>query len=902
MLVLSAGTAHALGDYLTQFTARYGNTGTEAASCKLCHAASNSGSSFNRYGVDLDARGGGAATGDITDNLIAVETLNSDGVGGTNLAEIQGGTQPGWCVATTAGCNNNGVTTLPAGVVNLPLDPTVAGNQPPGLNPIGAKTVNEGQPLTFTATATDPNGNALTFSGGNLPTGATLTPAGAFSWTPSFTQGQTTPYSVTITVTDNGSPVASDFETFTITVGNVNRPPVLAPIGAKTGTEGVLLAFTATATDPDGNALTFSAGGLPTGATLTPAGAFSWTPATGQAGNFNVTVTVTDTGGLIVSEIVTITVGNVNRPPVLAPIGAKTGTEGQPLTFTATATDPDGNALTFSAGGLPTGATLTPAGAFSWTPTFAQAGTYNVTITVTDNGSPVASDFEALTITVGNVNRPPVLTNPGNRAVAEGQLLTLALTASDPDGDLLVFSSSTLPNGASVVPGLTNGTATFSWTPAAGQASATPYSVTVAVTDPGGQVASQTFTITVSTTAPVNRAPTVTNPGNKTVTTGQPLSFTITGSDPDGNALTFSAGATLPAGATLNATTGAFSWTPAAGQASATPYSVTVTVTDNGSPALSASQTFTITVTAAPPATTPITMSSVTATQASPVVAGTALTLTATATGGTAPYQFKWWVWNGSAWSVARDWGTGNTLPWMPPAPGNYEVHAWVRNNGVTADAWQAWGRLAYTVTNNGVTVSSVTATQGSPLVAGTPLTLTATATGGTAPYQFKWWVWNGSAWSVARDWGTGNTLPWTPTVPGAYEVHAWVRNNGVTADTWQAWGRLAYTVTATPAPTMASVTANRTGIRPVGRSVTLTATATGGTAPYQFKWWVWNGSAWSVAQEWAPGNTLRWTPTAPGDYEVHAWVRNNGVTADTWQAWGRMVLTVAPQVQVDDD
>ena len=89
-LALSAGTAHALSEYLTQFTVRYGNTGTEAASCKLCHAASNNASSFNRYGVDLDALGGGAATGDITSNLIAVEGLDSDGVGGTNLAEIHG--------------------------------------------------------------------------------------------------------------------------------------------------------------------------------------------------------------------------------------------------------------------------------------------------------------------------------------------------------------------------------------------------------------------------------------------------------------------------------------------------------------------------------------------------------------------------------------------------------------------------------------------------------------------------------------------------------------------------------------------------------------------------------------------------------------------------------------------
>jgi len=65
---------------------------------------------------------------------------------------------------------------------------------------------------------------------------------------------------------------------------------------------------------------------------------------------------------------------------------------------------------------------------------------------------------------------------------------------------------------------------------------------------------------------------------------------------------------------------------------------------------LSASQTFTITVTATP--TTPLTVSSVTANQASPQAAGTPLTITATATGGTTPYQFKWWVWNGSAWTA----------------------------------------------------------------------------------------------------------------------------------------------------------------------------------------------------------------------------------------------------------
>jgi len=84
-----------------------------------------------------------------------------------------------------------------------------------------------------------------------------------------------------------------------------------------------------------------------------------------------------------------------NRPPVLNPIGAKTVSENQALTFTATATDPDGNALTFSGGNLPTGATLSAAGVFSWTPTFVQAGSYPVTVTVTDNGSPARATLRS---------------------------------------------------------------------------------------------------------------------------------------------------------------------------------------------------------------------------------------------------------------------------------------------------------------------------------------------------------------------------------------------------------------------------------------------------------------------------------------------------------------------------
>ncbi len=105
------------------------------------------------------------------------------------------------------------------------------------------------------------------------------------------------------------------------------------------------------------------------------------------------------------SEEVNITVAddNVsNRPPVLLPIGNKSVRHGHLLKFKITATDPDGNALTFSAKKLPDGGSFNPnTQEFRWTPVFSQAGTiHKVTFVVTDDGTPPQSASETITIVV----------------------------------------------------------------------------------------------------------------------------------------------------------------------------------------------------------------------------------------------------------------------------------------------------------------------------------------------------------------------------------------------------------------------------------------------------------------------------------------------------------------------
>jgi hypothetical protein len=143
------------------------------------------------------------------------------------------------------------------------------------------------------------------------------------------------------------------------------------------------------------------------------------------------------------SETVTITVGNVNRPPVLGTIGSKSVDEGNSLTFTVTASDSDGDALSFSASNLPSGASFnTLSRVFSWTPASGAAGDYNVQFTVTDNGSPPESDIEIATITVvdpGVGNLPPsqpIISSPYQGEMETDLLLSIETEPfSDPDGD-----------------------------------------------------------------------------------------------------------------------------------------------------------------------------------------------------------------------------------------------------------------------------------------------------------------------------------------------------------------------------------------------------------------------------------------------------------------------------------
>lgn len=345
-------------------------------------------------------------------------------------------------------------------------------NQPPHLKPIDPITVDEGETISFEVSATDPDCDELSYSASALPPGASFdSETRIFVWTPDYdSQGN---YEPQFHVSDNGIPRKGDAIPVEIIVGNVNRSPrlVLPDPPVIEVDEGESVSFSVNAVDQDTNdILRITVGNQPQSSTFDElTGEFSWITDYNSAGEYDVLFRVADNGEPPEGDeaTVTIIVGDVNQAPVLDPIGNRSVPEGQLLSFTVTATDPDGDALAFTADNLPPGAVFDEiTQTFSWTPDYNAAGNYHdVEFTVTDDGDPIKDDFEPIEISVGDVNRPPVIDQVGDKSIIVGEALSFTVTASDPDGDAIFLSSGVLPVGAS----FDNLTGVFSWTPSSGQ-------------------------------------------------------------------------------------------------------------------------------------------------------------------------------------------------------------------------------------------------------------------------------------------------------------------------------------------------------------------------------------------------------------------------------------------------
>ena len=416
--------------------------------------------------------------------------------------------------------------------------------------------------------ATDVDGDALTYSIVRSPAHGTLSVITGNKVT--YTPARDYNGADSLTFKANDGTLDSNVATVAIAITPVNDAPAAADdnniIDEDTtlivDAPGVLLndfdvdgdALTAIkVSDPQHGALTFNANG-----------SFSYVPAPNFNGVDSFTYRASD--GQLQSALATvrITVSPLNDAPTVTG-GAATTPEDTPVVLTLNGADIDGDTLSFGVVTAPQHGTL---GAFNgnrvtYTPARDYSGTDSFTFKANDGS--LDSNLATFALTVTPVNDAPVA-NDQSVTTPEDVSVAVTLGASDADGDALTYKLTTLPahgtlsvngNDIAAVPHVLGGD-TLRYTPAANFNGADAFRFSAS----DASETSNEATVSIAVT-PVNDAP-VTNDGAFNLSEDGQIAFELTGSDVDGDALSFAV-VTPPAHGTLSGTAPNLTYTPAPG-------------------------------------------------------------------------------------------------------------------------------------------------------------------------------------------------------------------------------------------------------------------------------------------------------------------------------------------------
>lgn len=327
---------------------------------------------------------------------------------------------------------------------------------------------------TSSNTALVPNGN-IVISGTTPNCTAVITPV-------ANGYGSAT---ITLTLNDNGTPMPAMTATsvFNLTVNAVNDVPTISTITSKTTAEGTASSAIAFTINDSDSTLSCTSGvtAISSNTTLIPNANITFagtapnctatvTPAATGYGTATLTFTVTDNGtplpALTASSAFTMTVTQVNHAPTISAITAQSTDEDVATGLIPfTIADSDSTVFCSNVAGTSSNTTLVPNAnivitgtapncTVKVTPTANAYGTVVITLTITDNGTPLPAQTGAsvFNLTINAVNDPPAISAITNKSTDEDVASNaIAFTISDVDSSLICSSSVTATSSNTTV-------------------------------------------------------------------------------------------------------------------------------------------------------------------------------------------------------------------------------------------------------------------------------------------------------------------------------------------------------------------------------------------------------------------------------------------------------------------
>ena len=397
-----------------------------------------------------------------------------------------------------------------------------------------AATINSGESINLNAIFSSTG--SITSKTVNVPSGLSIAEDSCdlsvsghtYSCAYTITANSAGTYEIEIIGTDNSG--STDSSSLTLTVNHcpippTNHAPEITSSPVTQIDEGQHYSYHVVATDEDGDTLTYSLTQKPSWLSINSAtGIISGTaPFVNSDTNYNVGVKVSDEEKFDTQDYA-LTVKNIPCPPANhAPEAQNQNVitnQNTPKTITLSATDIDGNALTYSIVNTPSHGVLSgfssSTGQVTYMPNSGFSGSDSFTFRANDGI--VNSNTATISITVNSqppTNHAPVITSSPVIIVDEGQHYSYDVNAVDSDGDTLTYSLTQKPSWLSInsATGLISGTAPL-------VSSNTNYNVGVKVSDGKGGIDTQSYILTVKNIlCPENPEMDVISPENKEYTT-----------------------------------------------------------------------------------------------------------------------------------------------------------------------------------------------------------------------------------------------------------------------------------------------------------------------------------------------------------------------------------------------
>ena len=242
---------------------------------------------------------------------------------------------------------------------------------------------------------------------------------------------------------------------------------------------------------------------------------------------------------------------------------------------------------------------------------------------------------------------------------------------------------------------------------------------------------------------------------------------------------------------------------------------------------------------------------------------GEKVKLTASATGGSGKYSYKFTLYKDGKWKDLQAYGNSTTYTWTAPETGKYSLYVAVNDSeGNHTNAY-----VPIEVKKEQLIVSLKASAKS--VLLGEKVSLTAIAKGGSEKYSYKFVLYDNDKWKDLQTYGDSNTYTWNASKAGKYSLYVAVKDS-------EGNHTNAYVpIEVKNGQLSVSIEASTKSIR-VGEKIKLTATAKGGSGKYSYKFVLYDNGKWKDLQTYGDSNTYTWIASKAGKYSLYVAVNDS--------------------------